>query len=135
MSVEEDTDGLLLPAVNAARRALVYLTVPWSGPERGARIAFHNAADQLAAEHPALGVECFTLEEDAEWCQAWLAALGFPGLGHGAPSGAGSMLWLEGGRLVSSKPDGCNYSAADIVARSLSLWAKRAEPDAGSDGG
>src|SRR4051794_14748963 len=92
MGVREDKDGSLLPAVNAASRALVFLTVPWSGPERRARVAFRAAAEQLAAESPGLGVECFSLDEDSEWCQAWLATLGVPQLSGGHPIGAGSML-------------------------------------------
>jgi hypothetical protein len=43
MSVRQDTDGSLLPAVKAASRALVFLTVPWSSPERTARVAFRAA--------------------------------------------------------------------------------------------
>lgn len=135
MSVQQDTDGSLLPTVNAARRAVVCLTVPWSGPERVARAEFRTAAEYLAAEHRTLSVEWFALDEDADWCQAWLAAVGFPGLGDGVPRGAGSMAWLECGRLVSSELGGCDLRAAAIVARSLSLWAGHAEPGVATDGG
>jgi hypothetical protein len=110
----------------AAPRALLFLTVPWSSYERNARLAFQAAAEQLAAEYPSLGVECFALAEDAEWCQAWLAGLSVPQLGSGYPLGVGSMVWLEGGRAVASKVDGCSLGSADIVSRSLSLWAGRA---------
>ena len=135
MSVKQDTDGSLLSSVNAARRAVVCLTVSWSSPERVARVAFRTAAEQLAAEHPALGVEWFSLDEDADWCQVWLAAVGFPGLGDGVPRGAGSMAWLERGRLVSSELGGCDLRASAIVARSLLLWARHAAPGTSSDGG
>jgi len=135
VSVRQDTDGSLLPAVDAAPRAVVVLTVPWSGPERVGRAAVREAAARLAADHPALGVEWFSLDEDADWCQAWLARVGFPGLGDGIPRGAGSLAWLEGGRLMSSELGGCSLRAADIIARSLSLWARHAEPGAAADGG
>ena len=135
MSVRKDIDGSLLPAVNAAPRAVVVLTVDWSSPERTARVAFRGAAERLAAEHPALGVEWFALDEDTDWCQAWLAGVAFLGLGDGIPRGAGSMAWLEGGRLVSSELGGCSLSIADIVSRSVSLWAKHAEPGAAADDG
>ena len=135
MSVREDTDGSLLPAVNAAPRAVVVVAVGWSTPSRLARVAFRAAADQLAAGHPALGVEWFALDEDTDCCQAWLGAVGFPGLGDGVPRGAGSMAWLERGRLVSSELGGCSLQVADIVARSRSLWATDAEPGAAADGG
>lgn len=126
MSVRQDTDGSLLPAVNAAPHALVFLTVPWSGPERTARVAFRAAAEQLAAESAELGVECFALNEEAEWCQAWLSGLGLPQLGGGYPLGAGSMVWLEFGRPVSHEVGGCQLKPGGIVARSRWLWARPA---------
>ena len=135
MSVRQDTDGSLLPAVDVAPRAVVVLTVPWSGPERTARVAFRAAAELFTASEPVLGVEWFSLDEDAEWCQEWLARVGFPDLGDGVPRGAGSMAWLEAGRVVSSELGGCSLRTSDIVARSLSLWAKQAEPGAAADGG
>ena len=133
MSVREDTDGALLPAVNAAPRALVFLSVPWSGPERAARVSFRAAAAQLAAESPELGVECFWLDEEAEWCQEWLAGLGLPQLGGGYPLGAGSTVWLESGRAVSLEVGGCSLQPGGIVARSRWLWARHAEPGAAPD--
>jgi hypothetical protein len=123
MAIREDTDGSLLPTVSAANRALVFLTVPWSTPERRARLAFREAAEELACKHPNLGVECFSLDEDAAWCQAWLENLGVPQLGRGYPLGSGSMVWLEAGRVVCSEVGGCSLrSMSDIVARSLALW-------------
>jgi hypothetical protein len=133
MSIRQDMDDLLLPAVNAARRALVFLTVPWSGPERSARMAFRAAAEQLATESPDLGVECFALDEEAEWCQAWLATLGVEQLGGGYPLGAGSMLWLESGRVVSHEIGGCQLKPGGIVARTRWLWATAAAPPAAPD--
>jgi hypothetical protein len=122
MTVHEYTEGPLPLVVAAAARALVFLTVPWSVPERHARLAFRAAAEQLASEHAHLGIEFFALDEDATWCQSWLAGLGVRQLGTGYPLGAGSMLWLESGRAVSSEIGGCSLRAGDIVARSVSLW-------------
>ena len=127
MSVRRDTECSLLAVVNAAPRALVFLTVPWSGPERAGRAAFWDAAESLAAESPELGVECFALDEESPWCQAWLAGLGLPQLGGGHPLGAGSMLWLESGRPVSHEVGGCALKPGEIVARSRWLWTR---PDA-----
>jgi hypothetical protein len=135
MGVRQDTSGSLLPEVNAAPRALVFLTVPWSSSERNARAAFRAAAEQLAAESPELGVECFVLDEEAEWCQAWLAGLHLPQLGGRYPLGAGSMVWLESGRPVSHEVGGCSIGPGGIVARTRWLWAGKAEPGAGPDRG
>ncbi|MFO0798333.1 MAG: hypothetical protein U0804_12720 [Gemmataceae bacterium] len=129
MGIHQDNDGSMLAAVNAAPRALVFLTVPWSGPERSARAQFRAAAHRLAAEHPELGIEFFSLDEEADWCQAWVGAFGIEGLGYGVPRGAGSMLWLERGRLVSSELGGAGLAAGGIVARTLWLWARPTPPD------
>jgi hypothetical protein len=102
---------------------MVFLTVPWSIPERHARVAFRTAAEQLAGERPDLGIEFFSLNEDSEWCQAWLATLGVSQLGGGYPLGAGSILWLEGGRVVLSEVGGAGLAPGGIVARTLWLWA------------
>jgi hypothetical protein len=110
-----------LPEALAAPRALVFLTVPWSCPERTARAAFHAAASRLTWEYSDLGITFFSLDGEADPVQTWLAALRIDCLGTG-PCGAGSMLWLEEGTLVSSEIGGANMSANDIVARSLRLW-------------
>jgi hypothetical protein len=134
MIVRQDTDGSLLADVSAAPRALVFLTVPWSGPERTARLAFRAAAEQLAAEYAGLAIRFFSLDEDAEWCQRWLAGLAIPQLGGGHPLGAGSMVWLENGRPVASEIGGAALQARGVVARSLWLWGT-AEPAAAADRG
>jgi hypothetical protein len=123
MIVNQDTDGSLLGAASPSRRAIVFLTVEWSVPERRARAGFWDAAEQLAATHPNLGIAFFSLMEDAEWCQQWLAALKVPQLGTGYPLGAGSMLWLEIGRPVAYEVGGAGLGAADIVARTRRLWS------------
>jgi len=133
MSVHQDIDGSLLPRVNAAPRALVFLTVPWSGPERAARSAFLVAAKALAAEHEGLGVECYSMDEEADWCQKWLATLGVPQIGGGIPHGAGSMLWLELGRVVAHAIDGSQLNPSIILSRTRALWAKPPKSDAAVD--
>jgi hypothetical protein len=128
MSIRHDTDGSLLPVVNATRRALVFLTVGWSGPERTARQSFRIAAERLASDDRDLGVECFVLDEDSEWCQVWLHAIGIPQLGSGYPLGAGSILWLESGRAVSHEIGGCSLKPKAIEARTHWLWGQNVEP-------
>jgi hypothetical protein len=119
--IRQGSDESLLVAVMAARRALVVLTVEWSGPERQARRAFRAAAEKIDAEYRDLGVEFFSIIEDEDSCQAWLASLAVPQLGTGYPCGAGSVLWLEQGKVVSSVVAGSTLDD-DITKRSLSLW-------------
>jgi hypothetical protein len=123
MVVRHDTDGSLLAQINAAPRALVILSVPWSGPERIARAAFQEATARLATDFPQLGVECFSLDEDANWRQAWLAGLGLSLIIRGS-LGAGSMVWLESGRPVSHEIAGSSLRSSHIVARTCELWAR-----------
>jgi hypothetical protein len=123
MIVRQDTDGSLLAVVAAASRALVFLTVEWSGPERLARSAFREAPERLTAKYADLDIAFFWLNEDTEWCQRWLAGIKVPQLGGGYPLGAGSMLWLEVDQPVSHEVGGAGLSAGQIVARSLSLWS------------
>lgn len=123
MCIRADKDGSLLMAIRTSPRVMVFLTNPWSGYERAARRAFQDATDKLAADAPALGVEFFSLDEEADWCQSWLASLGVPQLGRG-PIGAGSILWLEAGQTISHEINGSTLRWVDIVARTKALWAR-----------
>jgi hypothetical protein len=118
MELIKGNDVSVLPLINAAPRALVFLSVPWSVPERTARHAFQKAIDQIAP----LNVKCFVLDEDADWCPSWLIALQIHGLEHGWPQGAGSMIWMELGKVISSELGGCQLSTKDIVARTEQIW-------------
>lgn len=129
MIVQRDDSALLLAPVIGAARVLVFLTVPWSGPESTARMAFRLASEKLAAEFSDWNIQCFYLDEEAEWCQAWLATLKLPMLGGGYPLGVGSILWLEFGRAISHEFNGQHQlQPAGIVARSRWFWAKSARP-------
>jgi alkanesulfonate monooxygenase SsuD/methylene tetrahydromethanopterin reductase-like flavin-dependent oxidoreductase (luciferase family) len=56
VAILQSNDASLVLAVNAARRALIILTVPWSGPDRTARVAFRAAAEELATNSPELKI-------------------------------------------------------------------------------
>jgi hypothetical protein len=124
MSAFDENDETILPRVMSAPHALVLLSVPWSGPERMARCAFRSAGERLAAEEPVLAVDCFAVDEEAQWCQAWLVGLSLPQLSAGSPLGAGSILWLESGRVVAFEVAGRQLRAYEIVARTRRLWSK-----------
>jgi hypothetical protein len=118
-SIIADAEGLA--AVQAAPRAMAFLTVPWSAPERVARAVFISAATQLSSPMSPVRVPCFLIDEGAEPCLSWLASLGLPALGT-YPRGAGSVLWLAGGRVESFVIDGQSLKPQDIVARVGALW-------------
>ena len=136
MVVCEGTDEALIAAIDAAPRAMVFLSVPWSCPERVARADFRKAVTRLA--EIGLPVEAFSLDEEAEVCQRWLASLGLPAPygGCGIPQAWGAVLWLEFGRVVWWVGRGIDERAVGLIARSKSLWQRRpAEPSAAPDRG
>ena len=114
------TDKLSL--IQEAPRALVFLTVHWSGPERHARQAFRAASIQLAQVFPHLGIHFFTLDEDDSESLAWLTSLNVPHFGGECPRGAGGLLWLERGLVISSEITANSLGTDGILARTLSLW-------------
>jgi hypothetical protein len=120
--VHEGTNESMIAAINAAPRAMVFLTVAWSGPEQTARADFCKAVARLA--EIGLLVEAFALDEDSEIGRRWLASLGllltFEGIG--VPQGWGAVLWLEYGRVVWRVARGCDERAVGMIARSSALW-------------
>jgi len=110
-------DASDLQALLAAPRALVFLTVPWSGPERKARVAFDSAVEQLADAD----IFVCKLDEDTERGQQWLSSLNIPG--YTSPVGAGTILWMSNGRVMHQS-HGCALTAKEIVERTRFFWPK-----------
>jgi hypothetical protein len=117
--IRHGSDASFLQCVMEAPRAVVFLTVPWSSPEREARHVFQEAVRSISDEYRHLRVQFFTVDEDA--AQPWLATLGVPQIGGGYSLGVGSILWLEKGKVVSFLVGGCHLED-EIVNRSLSFW-------------
>jgi hypothetical protein len=76
MTIEERTDTETIETICKAPKALVYLSVPWSVPERRAREAFRTAVARLVEGRSDLGVAYFILDEEAEVTQDFLITLG-----------------------------------------------------------
>jgi hypothetical protein len=111
--------GDAIDFVRSAARALIFVSVPWSGPERKARIVFEDAANQLPRLCPTLGIQFFRLEVDEnEALQDWLTSLGYPEF---VIIGAGSLLWLEYGNVVGSEPT-ANCGLRRVVEHTMRLW-------------
>jgi hypothetical protein len=117
--MRQGSDESVIAAIHAAPKALVFLSVPWSCPERIARQHFVQAASRLP--ELSLGVECFLIEEEAEACSRWLSTLNLPPLGR-TPLGAGSLLWLQEGRIVAFEISG-QIPAYEIIRKCKLLWA------------
>jgi len=105
-------------------RAVVYPTVDWSVPERRARRAFFEAAEQLLKGHPDLGVTFYSLDEEAAAFRGFLAALaiGPYSVGGTYARGCGSIIWLEAGRMLHFAVAGHLIGSEGIINTTLALW-------------
>lgn len=122
-SIQEGEVGPLLEGINSARRALVILTVPWSVHALNARASFRTSVDQLVERSPELGVQFFILDEDSRLTQDWLGSLEVPQFDGTYSIGAGSIMWLENGSVVSFEIGGSSLLPGEIVGRTLSVWS------------
>jgi hypothetical protein len=121
--IHEGSGAHLIGPIAEAPRALVFISVPWSGPERHARHAFYAAAEKLEGDAPDLCIHFFRLDvDDDEASQRWLLSLGFPQF---AGFGVGSLLWLEHGKVISSEVTANSLGVEGVVGRTGSLWKTR----------
>jgi hypothetical protein len=121
----------LVAAIREAPCALVFLSVPWSGPERQGRQVFRAAAGILGEKHKDLGISFYRLEVDEdETSQRWVASIGYPQF---AATGAGSLLWLQEGQVLDTEINASYLGVSGIVARSTSLWGNQAQRVASAD--
>jgi hypothetical protein len=108
--------------IHLVSRALVYLTVDWSAPERVARRAFFETVEKLSKDHTALGIVFYSLNEENMTTRDFLASLGF---NVKYTRGCGSLIWLESGRRVAYAVAGHLLGTAGIIERTLALWSGR----------
>lgn len=114
----------LVAAIREVPRALVFISVPWSGPERQGRQVFRSSAATLDEMHADLGIAVFRLEVDKdEASRQWLVSMGYPQF---SVMGAGSLLWIQAGEVVATETNALSLGASGIVDRSTSLWRGRA---------
>lgn len=130
--LREGSGADLVVAIREAPRALVFISVPWSTPERHARQVFRAAVSKLEAGSPDLGTNYFHLDVEDEVSQRWLLSVGFLQF---AGLGVGSLLWLESGQVISSEISANSLGVEGVVVRSMALWRSRIEPNTAPDRG
>jgi hypothetical protein len=129
--VTEDTTPGTIAAIGAAPRAVVFLYVTWSMDAEHGHRAFLEAAPLLPAERRLPEVVLFIVKEDAPVAQDWLTALKQEGqlkqltVGYGHWVGAGSVLWLERGRVIAEAWFARQLGGPGIVERTRKLWPQR----------
>lgn len=121
MFVQEGGGIELVEEIRGAERAVVLISVPWSGPERRGRVEFLQAAARCGEKCPALEVAWFRLEVDEDaTSEQWLDSVGHPEFAY---QGAGAVLWLESGRVVSTTINAGALGSSGIVERTVALWS------------
>src|SRR5262249_43834072 len=112
----------LIPQICASTHAVVFLSVPWSGPERIGRKAFHSAVEELERDHRSLGVHYFLREVDEHKdSENWLSSIGQHNL---FLMGAGSLIWLESGTVKETEVSAETIGTRGIASHTLELWAE-----------
>jgi hypothetical protein len=117
------TDQAAVEAVQKAPRAVVLLTVKWSFYPYRVKQDFFPAVEYLRKHHQSADLQFFLLEEDAEPCKQWFENMNSPLVdAQLGVMGAGSLLWLENGKVVDFQLSGGELTSADMIARTLKLW-------------
>ena len=92
----DDPSGLV--EIDAASKAIVYLSVDWSFQGQNARKKFFLFVESLVNEMPDSGISFFILEEDQAFVRSWLGLKRNVKMDY--VSGCGSIAWLDHGKVV-----------------------------------
>src|SRR4051812_18266675 len=112
--------------MNAARRAIIYLTVDWSVPERATRVRFSEFVQAFRKRCPGAGISFFTVAEDEEFAARWIASC-VPGYDARYPAGSGGVLWLANRRLLQRA---YAADAVDLDAVTKEIFSVTPAPEA-----
>jgi len=105
-----------IPEIEKADRAMVYLTVDWSVPERKARRVVEDALGSL----PDLGFKFYVVEEDGPVTGPWLISRGWTKY----PGGNGSLLWFERGSRIETEYLPGHSGTEPIIRKTLAMWGR-----------
>jgi hypothetical protein len=141
VSIIEDSPDELIAKIRQAPRAVVFLDVQWSVVAVQGRQCFKEAVKSAStSEFPLISffvLDEWNTDEDRQaenktvqqWL-GWLGSLGLKelttvGLGHGI--GAGSLIWLEHGKVIHEEWSAAELEAAGILERTRQLWPGQAQ--------
>ena len=109
-------------SILSAPKLLVFLSVPWSVPERVSRAAFVEAARVLAKRYPGTNVATVILDEESDATLDWIRSLHLPHLYGTCALGYDSIIWLESGNAVDCIVNPGRAGWERIVIRTLELF-------------
>jgi len=135
--IVEGDAGDVVASIRRAPRVVVYLDALFSVDAVIGRRCFNEAVTGVSiTEWPP--TTFFVLDEwpieeaknvNREFVQTLLRSLSLKELpvGHGYGIGAGSLIWLEEGRVIHEEWSARRLNAAGIMDRSRKLWRPRSE--------
>lgn len=107
--------------IASSPRAVVYLSVEWSGPERISRKAFAELAGRLGTDYPGVGATLWVVNETTDGAHDWFRTAELP---FQAGAGYGAVVWLELGQVVTIEADAGRAGSDALISRTLELWGK-----------
>jgi hypothetical protein len=102
-------------------RAVVYISVDWSGQERLSRRTFAEFVHRIEREQSELRVTFWIMSEQSESIDEWFRALYLSGAAAG---GYGALVWLQRGQLQDVEGYAAQAGVENLVKRTLKLWGE-----------
>ena len=101
-------------------RAIVYITVTWSGQERLSRRVFADFVKRINVEHPELEIRLSVLSEHSPGVTDWFKVLQEPTT---LSTGKGAIAWLSGGTLLGTVESLGEFGIKQLIERTLAFWS------------
>jgi hypothetical protein len=117
--IQQASTQAALRAISNADRAIVFLSVEWSGPERISRDVFRDAVERLASDHPNIGASAWFLPELGEGAMEWVHS---HGLSSAIVGGWGAVAWLTHDQVAAVELNATHFGADKLVERTVELW-------------
>lgn len=104
----------------ASHRAIIALNVPWSVYAGKATATLETASPKLKS----LKATFVAVDEESADVRGWLNEHAPKLLTGDFARGAGSIFWLEEGRVVDFEVDGGNLTVLELINRTRVRWGK-----------
>jgi hypothetical protein len=102
-------------------RAVVYISVDWSGQERMSRKTFGEFVHRIEREHSGLRVTFWIVTDNSEGIDEWFRTLKLSALAAG---GYGALVWLRRGQVQDVEGYAAQAGVESLVKRTLKLWGE-----------
>jgi hypothetical protein len=103
----------------AQERAVVYISVEWSGQERQSRLTFVEFMRQINQQYPEYRVPFWVVSEYSEGVAEFFERLKLPA---SVATGYGAIVWLEQGQVMGLLPYAAEAGLMGLVTRTAEIW-------------